>query len=407
MNILAMLFVILGFLFSTSTVYAGFNFTIPQTNVTSDQDIEASVVLSLQGQNNKTYYLEGAFKKEGTTNYFGLTWNDSSWVKYTASNFSSLKSVTTDQTGNWSGSVKVKIDKDSSLFSGNGTYTLKMKRFTTAGSETWSDNDITLIVSSPPSPSPTPTPSSSSLSDSSFSSNSQTSLFIISGIPSNINSDQPFNVSTNLSLPNNPTTDFYLKGAFRHPDKPSNYFGFTKVNSDWVKNSSTYTNQYKITTNSSGNWSGNIEVKPDADDSGFIGTGDYIFKVGRYKDVENSSVIWSNEVTIKIISVETSDQGGSSSETTSKKSASQTNPTSLPQVSKINPANSLISKSSNKLDYRIASVAGAAASSSATPSASIESKNERKNFIPWIGVALIICGFISLGYIYLRSRKIL
>lgn len=158
MIILAILFAVLGFLIFPGNAYAEFTFTVPQTTITSDQEIDIPVILSLQGQNNKTYYLEGAFKKEGSSNYFGLTWNNVSWIKYTASNFTTLKPITTDQTGKWSGIVKVKIDKDSSLFTNDGTYTLRLKRFTTGGSYYWADNSISLIISLSSSAAPTPSP---------------------------------------------------------------------------------------------------------------------------------------------------------------------------------------------------------------------------------------------------------
>ena len=59
MAILAILLALVGFFLSTSIVYGEFTFTIPQNTITSDQEIDASVTLSLQGQDNKTYYLEG------------------------------------------------------------------------------------------------------------------------------------------------------------------------------------------------------------------------------------------------------------------------------------------------------------------------------------------------------------
>lgn len=157
--ILTYLYLFLGAKF----VFAEFTFTIPSTTITPDEELETTITLSLQGQNNKNYYLEGAFKK-GSSNYFGLTWNDSSWVQYTSSDFSTLKLITTDTTGKWSGIAKIKIDKDSSLFSGSGIYTLRIKRFTTGGSGTWADNSIDLEVNAPspiPTATPTPTPSPS------------------------------------------------------------------------------------------------------------------------------------------------------------------------------------------------------------------------------------------------------
>lgn len=161
MRIRLLILALLFLLFGVKSVFAEFTFTVPNTTITSDEEIETTITLSLKSQDNKNYYLEGAFKKEESSKYFGLTWNNSSWVKYTSSNFTTLKSITTDTSGKWSGIVKVKIDKDSGLFSGSGTYTLKMKRFTTGGSGSWADNSIDLIVNAPsPTPSSIPIPTS-------------------------------------------------------------------------------------------------------------------------------------------------------------------------------------------------------------------------------------------------------
>ena len=105
-------------------------------------------------------------------------------------------------------------------------------------------------------------------------------------------------MSLDLNLSSNPITTFYLKGAFKKSES-SNYFGHTKVGSSWIKNGSPYQDQYKITTDSSGKWSGIIEVQPDVLDSGYEGSGDYIFKVGRYTS-SGSGPTWSNESNIKI-----------------------------------------------------------------------------------------------------------
>lgn len=392
MAILAILLAVLGFLVFPSNVYAEFTFTIPQTTITDEQEIDASITLSLQGQGNKTYYLEGALKKEGSTNYFGLTWNDSSWVKYTASNYTTLKSITVDSTGKWNGIVKVKIDKSSSLFTGNGNYVLRMKRFTSGGSNYWADNDIALTVTLPSSPTPIP----SSPPTSAPSSVSSTSSFTISNTSSQINSDQSFTVSVNLSLSNSPNTSFYLKGAFKKADG-SNYFGQTLVSGIWVKNGATFTNQYPITTDSSGNWSGNLEIQPDSEDSGFTGTGDYIFKVGRYTSA-GSGPTWSNESNIKIVSTESGDQGGTV--------LSTTNPATSPFVKGKTTASNQ-SKSYKELIYHTASVAAATQSASPSPNVQVKSQKQLINIVPWIGGALIICGIGSLIFIYLRNRKTL
>ncbi len=54
-----------------------------------------------------------------------------------------------------------------------------------------------------------------------------------------------------------------------------------------------------VQTNEEGKWEGKIKVRPDSLDSGFKGTGDYHFKVGRYTSSGNGPV-WSNELSLKI-----------------------------------------------------------------------------------------------------------
>lgn len=283
----------------------------------------------------------------------------------------------------------------------NGTWYWRLKVKDSNGAwSNWSSVWSFTLSSSTPSPSSTPAPTSTPL----LTPTSQSSSFTVSNVPAQINSDQPFNILVNTSLSDNPNATFYLKGAFRHPDKPSNYFGFTKLdNGEWVKNSSTYTNQYKITTNSSGNWSGNIEVKPDADDSGFIGTGDYIFKIGRYKDSENSSVTWSNESNIKIISTESEEGDTSILDTPSSTTIPSPSPHSVSKKS-----NSL-SQDSSKINYNIniASIAGIAATATPSASPNTEVRGEKQiNFLSIVGAILVIIGFIPISYaIYNKFRK--
>lgn len=163
MKIISIVFLFTCFwFFAIPPVLATFSFSIPQTSIAEDQEIEATVNLSLQNQGNKIYYLEGAFKREGGTNYFGQTWNDTDWVGYSSTNADkSLKSITTTSEGSWSGVLKIKLDTTSSQLTGSGNYILKINRFTSSGSSpTASDNEATLavIVNSTPTPTATPTP---------------------------------------------------------------------------------------------------------------------------------------------------------------------------------------------------------------------------------------------------------
>ncbi len=256
----------------------------------------------------------------------------------------------------------------------------------------------------PPTANPTPAPTSTT-NPTDPPSNPSTSLFTVSSTPSQINSDQSFKVLVNLSLSNNPNTTFYIKGAFKKSDS-SNYFGFTKADNTWVKNNSSYSDQYHISTDSSGNWSGNLEIQSDSEDSGFIGSGDYVFKVGRYTQ-SGSGPSWSNENTINILAIASQDNQESPTQTMVI-SSSKTN---TPSPSTLQKPSSVKASSTPKLNYQIASVAGVNSSSSATPSGETLSKkvavkSERViNFLPWLGGILIISGISSLIYVYLRNKK--
>jgi hypothetical protein len=153
-------------------------------------------------------------------------------------------------------------------------------------------SDSTPIPSSQLSPTNNPIPTPTSIPNSTAT--SIPSDFSISGVPTQINSDQSFIVSINLSIPGKANTDYYLSGVFKSVDG-TRYFGLTKTDLEWKQYSSDKGNRYKITTDSSGIWTGNLQVKPDAKDSDYKGSGDYIFKVGRYTS-SGSGPTWSNEV---------------------------------------------------------------------------------------------------------------
>mgnify|MGYP001558583145 CR=1 FL=1 len=239
---------------------------------------------------------------------------------------------------------------------------------------------------------PSPSPSNEQQDSNSSPSPTSQSSFMISGLPPEITSDQTLSVKIDLKLPNNPNSKFYLKGAFKKSDG-SNYFGLTKVSGSWVKNGSSYSSQYPITTDAIGAWSGNLEIKVDDEDSGFSGTGDYIFKVGRYS-TSGSGPNWSNELNLKINgAVSSSSQGGLTK--------SKNNPSTINSSSKTNSLTYLTPKSSNNIEYQTASVAGIESSPESSPS--VEALSKKINFIPWLGFGLIICGFLSIGLIYLKS----
>lgn len=145
-----------------------------------------------------------------------------------------------------------------------------------------------------------PSPSQKTTEPPSSPKNTPISTLTISNASSSINSDESFKITAAIN--STPNTNFYLKGAFKKSNS-SNYFGFTKINSDWIKNNESFSKQLAITTDAAGSWNGEVEIKTDPDDSGFTGSGDYLFKVARYSS-SGSGLTWSNEVNIHINSVE-------------------------------------------------------------------------------------------------------
>lgn len=102
------------------------------------------------------------------------------------------------------------------------------------------------------------------------------------------------------------TEKIYFKGAF-FKESSSIYFGFTKDNNSQVKNSKTATSQRVIDI---GSWDKLLSVKVDFDDTGFLGSSEYFFKIGYYYTNSKgnlSSVNWStNSIPVSIIFIPTS-----------------------------------------------------------------------------------------------------
>lgn len=232
---------------------------------------------------------------------------------------------------------------------------------------------------------PSPTPQTSSKPQTNFT---------VKDIPSEINSSQEFEILISLTIPNNPNQTFYLKGAFKMGGS-SNYFGET-LNGSWVGNSEKYSSQYKISTDSRGSWEGRIKVRPDSDDSGFDGTGDYIFKVGRYSE-SGSGPSWSNELNLKINSVETPKPSPTPEPT--KEFIEEDEP------KEINLTGSLVKAMPADYVIKIASVAGEATiSNNISPEEKTRVLEEKKInwFLIFLGGGILSAGS---GYIYYKFRK--
>lgn len=404
--LISFIIVLSAILFNPVLIFADFTFTSPIGTIMSDQEVDLTVNLSLSGQANSVYYLEGAFKADGGSNYFGLTEGDSGWVRYTSSNYQSLKKVNTDADGKWLGSLKVKIDPASSLYKGSGGYSFQVKRFTSSGSSSWSDNSVSFTVTDNGTPSPDPSTSSSPSSSADPGVSSGHGGFTIDAIPSSLNSGDSFNVKVNISgLSAN--TKYYLKGAFAKSGS-TNYFGRTMVGGGWVKNGESATSQFPITTDATGDFSGELTVSDDSTDSGFTGTGGYIFKVGRYNST-GSSLTWSNELNMTVVGSATSSStgtSGSSSKASPKPSSSA--PLAKASSTNVTLAASGVSKSFNGEGLvkipDIASESGQVGDSKVKGLA-LEKSNP---FINWwyigAGLGLVAAAGVSVVYFYRRNR---
>ncbi len=121
--------------------------------------------------------------------------------------------------------------------------------------------------------------------------------FLIPDPPSTINSNASFLTLVQLT-DLTPNVSYYLAGTF-YKKGSTNYFGKTLVDGNWIKNNSSATSQFKITSDNSGNWVGSLEVMPDSSNSDFTGSGQYDFKVARYNST-GDNLTWSNNVSLTI-----------------------------------------------------------------------------------------------------------
>lgn len=215
----------------------------------------------------------------------------------------------------------------------------------------------------------------------------------------------------------------YIKGAF-FKEGSSNYFGLTKNNDSWIKNSITALSQREV---GMGSWDNFLIVKPDYSDNGFLGTGDYRFKVGFYyltSSGNTSSINWSvNEINIKINSapsVEPTPAKTKSSASSTSSSSSNKSPTPTKQPTAGASKNSvvIIDKNNEESDKIPPRVRSASEYAQIKPVTNSESKKEikvlgvkdKKSFAPILflsGLVFLLAGLSSFIIKFLRERNIL
>jgi hypothetical protein len=142
------------------------------TSLNDEQEFIVSVSVS-GASSNTNNYLRGAFYSDTSpTSYFGYTFNHlNNWYNGSPSPIDphQFLQIQIGSDGSWSGEVKVKPDISSSNFTGSGSYSFKIGRYTANGTSVskWSqpnslsinttDSTATPVPTSVPTNTPTPT----------------------------------------------------------------------------------------------------------------------------------------------------------------------------------------------------------------------------------------------------------
>lgn len=129
----------------------------PSAVFTDPFDVEVKVS---SGSANTMNYLRINLYKNGSTNYFGYTFNGTDW--HNDSTYTNYLPIILDSNGNWSGIVKGKLDVASTFYDGSGSYGLKVRRYTAGGTYIWSNENLLTIDAATPTPTSSPSPSSTS-----------------------------------------------------------------------------------------------------------------------------------------------------------------------------------------------------------------------------------------------------
>ena len=128
----------------------------PSASISSDI---FNVDVSISGATNATNYLRVDLFKDGTNKYFGETYNGSDW--YSGSEGKNYFPIQI-QNSTASATIKAQLGNPSSdEYPGPGMYKLKIRRYTSSGSQSSNDSQTPAdiqITYTLPTPTPTPTP---------------------------------------------------------------------------------------------------------------------------------------------------------------------------------------------------------------------------------------------------------
>jgi hypothetical protein len=129
---------------------------VPPTITQDPFTITVSISGAKKGTNN---YLKMDIFQNGSTHYFGFTQNGNGYYKDT--DFSHYPQVTINDSGSASATLVGKADFSSSYYEGSGSYSIRVRRYTSSGSYSAdeSNQSIAPVFLQGPAPStPTPTP---------------------------------------------------------------------------------------------------------------------------------------------------------------------------------------------------------------------------------------------------------
>lgn len=153
--IIVIAFLLLLTIFSKSALAVTVNIVNYPTTITGDP---FTLTASVSGAATGTNYLRVDLYKDGTSNYFGETYNGSDW--YNGSDGLQYFSTPVVKGSTASATIQGRIGNPSVTdFTGNGTYKLRLRRYTTSGSPGSGDtmSSVDVAVNLPPTLTPTPT----------------------------------------------------------------------------------------------------------------------------------------------------------------------------------------------------------------------------------------------------------
>lgn len=284
------------FLLFPVKVYAAFSIeSIDPTEITSDSQ-EIKLFVSATNLSSSTQYLQAAITKEGKSNFFGFTQNNSgNWIQYQSSPDLNSLLAFTPVDGNWNGEVQAKIDKSDSGFAGPGIYSVKLLKYITSSGS--SSNSVPITISIP----------SASVIPSVVEGSRSESPTIQFSTPDNLKVGEEFEISFTVS--NFDPGNFYVKTRMG-VDSSHLTLGQT-YNSEWLSDTDSWSKFPQV--------SGSSKIKARL--SPTASAGNHVLKV-RLKKTDSDKIYDSEEKSVNF--KENPSPPSSSPQTTSKATPTKT-----------------------------------------------------------------------------------